>query len=675
MKLAISLNSMKQRGVILGCAVLVLSLAIVGLIQIGSTAPEVISKLRIYINPEAAKICAIARAGFSVSIAAIGVLGFLACILFGIRKRAIGTEPKDSSFELSEATHFSYALHAVVLIFICVIGIVSRRVAVDPSPGILIELTPSEMTDNAANTSGKKVGKVVAKNLSRKRHVGWNSKMATISSAARIQQRERITAKVLTSKTEKPKVAVVESEASQVVAPRVESAEQNVDNSATIGPSSDKKDSTAEAEEATVSVPAPETAATTLPFVTAMARPRSFIVPNFDLLLENNPISPSSSVYVPSRQASELDSVIDQTVESSNEVDSMGFDQSLYLTSSLPSGDAFGIISRHSIADENFEECLEELSEQKYSMIEPGMVRDICVDAGGLPMLARRRRGVAVSMVPPDPHRVSNANDYSAMSTPDVPSGSEPIRDENRTRCLYPSFEAYMTDLQRRIKRHWYPPKICTSVPKTVVHFSIDGDGTLKKLRMYKGSGIQIYDSAALKAVENAAPFKPLPADTPSTVDIEFTFDFNCLLERKSMVQVNPHSLGDRGRAKAADQKNANVSELAQFISERLKWVWSAPSNNDWVEYKFVIGSGGQVSNVVLCGTSNNILCERAASTAIINGRFWEPVLIGGQSRDLNFYFDRLNCESAIVECTFRGVDSAVRIEPKVLELISPRSK
>lgn len=290
-------------------------------------------------------------------------------------------------------------------------------------------------------------------------------------------------------------------------------------------------------------------------------------------------------------------------------------------------------------------------------------------------MLARRRRGVAVSMVPPDPHRVSNANDYSAMSTPDVPSGSEPIRDENRTRCLYPSFEAYMADLQRRIKRHWYPPKICTSVPKTVVHFSIDGDGTLKKLRMYKGSGIQIFDSAALKAVENAAPFKPLPADTPSTVDIEFTFDFNCLLERKSMVQVNPHSLGDRGRAKAADQKNANVSELAQFISERLKWVWSAPSNNDWVEYKFVIGSGGQVSNVVLCGTSNNILCERAASTAIINGRFWEPVLIGGQSRDLNFYFDRLNCESAIVECTFRGVDSPVRIEPKVLELISPRSK
>ena len=84
----------------------------------------------------------------------------------------------------------------------------------------------------------------------------------------------------------------------------------------------------------------------------------------------------------------------------------------------------------------------------------------------------------------------------------------------------------YMADLQRRIKRAWFPPKGNES-KRVVVVFKVHSDGRLSHLRLEKPSGIAIVDQAALKAVEGASPFKPLPEGSPSDVDIQFTFDYN----------------------------------------------------------------------------------------------------------------------------------------------------
>ncbi|MBS1998868.1 MAG: TonB C-terminal domain-containing protein, partial [Cyanobacteria bacterium SZAS LIN-2] len=84
----------------------------------------------------------------------------------------------------------------------------------------------------------------------------------------------------------------------------------------------------------------------------------------------------------------------------------------------------------------------------------------------------------------------------------------------------------YMADLQRRIKRNWYPPK-ALETKRVKVIFTLSTDGTLSNLRMVRSSGLQLADIAALKAVENAAPFRPLPPHAPASVDIEFTFDYN----------------------------------------------------------------------------------------------------------------------------------------------------
>jgi TonB family protein len=87
-------------------------------------------------------------------------------------------------------------------------------------------------------------------------------------------------------------------------------------------------------------------------------------------------------------------------------------------------------------------------------------------------------------------------------------------------------FGPYAADLQRRIKRHWFPPKGNES-KCVVVLFRIHKGGELSNLRLEYGCGTAIADKAALDAVQNAAPMRPLPDASPESVEIQFTFDYN----------------------------------------------------------------------------------------------------------------------------------------------------
>lgn len=90
-----------------------------------------------------------------------------------------------------------------------------------------------------------------------------------------------------------------------------------------------------------------------------------------------------------------------------------------------------------------------------------------------------------------------------------------------------PDFGPYMRDLQRRIKMNWDPPKGNES-KRVVLLFKIAKDGRLLSCSVYKSSGLQAADRAAINAVQATAPFRPLPANfRGSSVDIQFTFDYN----------------------------------------------------------------------------------------------------------------------------------------------------
>jgi len=63
---------------------------------------------------------------------------------------------------------------------------------------------------------------------------------------------------------------------------------------------------------------------------------------------------------------------------------------------------------------------------------------------------------------------------------------------------------------------------------RVVLLFKIAKDGRMLSCRVFKSSGLQSADQAAIRAVELTAPFRPLPADfRGSSIDIQFTFDYN----------------------------------------------------------------------------------------------------------------------------------------------------
>ena len=87
-------------------------------------------------------------------------------------------------------------------------------------------------------------------------------------------------------------------------------------------------------------------------------------------------------------------------------------------------------------------------------------------------------------------------------------------------------FGPYLAEMQRRIKKAWYPPRGNES-KRVTVKFKLNANGEVSAIRLEKSSGISIADDAAMSAVEQAAPFGSLPQGSPAKVDIKFTFDYN----------------------------------------------------------------------------------------------------------------------------------------------------
>lgn len=92
-----------------------------------------------------------------------------------------------------------------------------------------------------------------------------------------------------------------------------------------------------------------------------------------------------------------------------------------------------------------------------------------------------------------------------------------------------PQWGPYMRELEGKIKRNWHPPKGDQS-KRVVLLFKIGRRGELLSVRVAKPSGSQANDEAAKRAVQLSAPFRALPPEfTGSSVEIEFTFDYNVL--------------------------------------------------------------------------------------------------------------------------------------------------
>ena len=90
---------------------------------------------------------------------------------------------------------------------------------------------------------------------------------------------------------------------------------------------------------------------------------------------------------------------------------------------------------------------------------------------------------------------------------------------------------AYYVDLLRnRISSSWYSSLVAPGLKGkyvAAVYFVVGRDGQVSDLRLENSSGVASLDLSARRAVENAAPFAPLPPDFPSQyLVVHFEFEW-----------------------------------------------------------------------------------------------------------------------------------------------------
>ena len=83
----------------------------------------------------------------------------------------------------------------------------------------------------------------------------------------------------------------------------------------------------------------------------------------------------------------------------------------------------------------------------------------------------------------------------------------------------------YVSELVRKVSMRWLKPATGLPAKPAVVLFEIQPNGRIGPPRLEDASGIASYDRSALRAVELAAPFAPLPAARASSpLKVHFVF-------------------------------------------------------------------------------------------------------------------------------------------------------
>ncbi len=137
-------------------------------------------------------------------------------------------------------------------------------------------------------------------------------------------------------------------------------------------------------------------------------------------------------------------------------------------------------------------------------------------------------------------------------------------------------FGPYMADLQRQIKRSWFPPK-GIGEKRAVVVFKIHADGSISHLRLDDSSGVASVDKSGVDAVLKASPFRPLPIGAPADVDIQFTFD---LLPASTTVPI----LSGSGVANVCSRELYElVSQIDAYIAQIREIRWSKMSKQEQI--------------------------------------------------------------------------------------------
>jgi len=114
-----------------------------------------------------------------------------------------------------------------------------------------------------------------------------------------------------------------------------------------------------------------------------------------------------------------------------------------------------------------------------------------------------------------------------------APSRERGSEDEGAVRLdtKEPKYISYFTSIKRAIELVWeYPePALRQGLQgKLVLEFTILSNGQLEKTRLIRSSGFTMLDQEALRAVQAAAPFHPIPPSIGKTrLEVIASFEYH----------------------------------------------------------------------------------------------------------------------------------------------------
>ena len=112
--------------------------------------------------------------------------------------------------------------------------------------------------------------------------------------------------------------------------------------------------------------------------------------------------------------------------------------------------------------------------------------------------------------MPPDPATAHSMDTSARLDVTDFP------------------FTYYLRQIQAKISERWAPPPAAArGGERAVILFEIGRDGHVNAPVLEQSSGDAVYDESALRAVAEAGPFPPLPAEfKPTSLRVHFGFAF-----------------------------------------------------------------------------------------------------------------------------------------------------
>lgn len=180
----------------------------------------------------------------------------------------------------------------------------------------------------------------------------------------------------------------------------------------------------------------------------------------------------------------------------------------------IATGLSLHVSTRPAQVSKGFVVDLVEIPRPSTPVVKP--VEGVKRDVGSIPLPKERdtpkakpkpREKPVSTKAPPKPAPPTDKPPLSAPVTPDVSAGAgghvEP-------EVPFP-FQYYTDAITRLIMSQWAPTPSVAESTKTVIHFDVARDGTVKRIELLAPSGSPTFDRGAIAAVQNVGRFPPLP--------------------------------------------------------------------------------------------------------------------------------------------------------------------